>query len=344
MIKSLIKYAIVLSMLASTAAADTGWWRVYFSTPWISRDRVDVKINPEHGIIRLINKTEKSFFGAFYEISSPAVADALIEARGRGIDVGLVIEKSNSRMETVSRMTEAGIKIVTDDSRALMHNKFAVSDGKIIWTGSYNLTLNDAYKNNNNAIEIRSHELAGIYLDEFNEMFRHGVFGNKREHGLFGELTHKYYVKIGDTNINAFFSPENGIERIIINRLKKAKKSIRFMAFSFTSPGIADTMIRCRKNGISVSGIMETRGSGTKHSQYRKMKVEDIQVRLDSNKRNMHHKVIIIDDDIVITGSYNFSKGADRRNDENILILDNRDIAAVYIKEFNELYDNHTAE
>jgi phosphatidylserine/phosphatidylglycerophosphate/cardiolipin synthase-like enzyme len=52
----------------------------------------------------------------------------------------------------------------------------------------------------------------------------------------------------------------------------------------------------------------------------------------------MHHKVIVIDEEIVITGSYNFSKNASRNNDENVLVVENRDIAAEYMKEFHRLY------
>jgi len=58
---------------------------------------------------------------------------------------------------------------------------------------------------------------------------------------------------------------------------------------------------------------------------------------LDRNQHAMHHKVLIIDERLVITGSYNFSKNADRRNDENIIIIDNPEIAAEYLAEYRRL-------
>ena len=68
------------------------------------------------------------------------------------------------------------------------------------------------------------------------------------------------------------------------------------------------------------------------------MKVESVPVRLDKNRGVMHHKVIIIDDYRVITGSFNISKNANNKNDENIIILDSRDLALKYIEEFNRIY------
>ena len=54
----------------------------------------------------------------------------------------------------------------------------------------------------------------------------------------------------------------------------------------------------------------------------------------DGNPGVMHHKVILIDDDIVVTGSFNFSANADDSNDENVVVLRNKDIAALYLQEF----------
>ena len=68
------------------------------------------------------------------------------------------------------------------------------------------------------------------------------------------------------------------------------------------------------------------------------MKLEGLQVRLDRNRGAMHHKVIIIDGERVIMGSYNYSRNANRYNDENIMIIDNREIAGRYLAEFKRLW------
>jgi phosphatidylserine/phosphatidylglycerophosphate/cardiolipin synthase-like enzyme len=316
-----------------------GWWKLYFNTPGQS---VTNKENPESGLVSMIGRTEKYFHGAFYEISSPRVINALADARKRGVDVKLVSEKQNARKRRsmLKRFAESGIEVVTDAGRrgGLMHNKFAVIDGRYVWTGSYNPSDNDSTKNDNNAILIDSPLLADIYENEFMEMSRDRIFGNRSEPGPFADLRNCYHIKIEETDINVYFSPENNVENIILQRLRKAKISIHFMAFSFTSPGIGEMMIRKMKEGLQVQGIFERRGTKEAHSQYTKMKLEEMAVKLDHNRNLMHHKVIVIDGSRVIMGSYNFSRNANRSNDENILIIDNKDIAAEYLSEFRRLW------
>lgn len=334
-----------LALLLPAGVSGAGWWKLYFTSPgkWAVLSK---SVNPETGLAAILGKAEESFYGAFYEISSPAIIDALVKARKRGVTVKLVTEHDTMRSKKgkgtryLKRLEEAGIEMVSDPSRrrGLMHDKFAVIDGKYVWTGSYNPTVNDSGRNNNNAILIYSTILAGIYKNEFLEMFDEEIFGNRKEEGPFADLRKNYHVNIDGTDINAYFAPEDNVERIILKRLEKAKSSIHFMAFSFTSAGIGEMMIRKFKAGVSVQGIFERRGAKSGHSQYVKMKLEGLPVRLDTNRGAMHHKVIIIDGERVIMGSYNFSKNANRSNDENILIIDNKEIASEYLSEFKRLW------
>ncbi len=91
--------------------------------------------------------------------------------------------------------------------------------------------------------------------------------------------------------------------------------------------------------GVTVSGVFE-------ESQYRSnigtefdlFRFNELDVRLDGNPRSMHHKVIIIDESIVVTGSYNFSASAEKSNDENTLVIHNSEIAALYLGEFRQVF------
>ena len=328
---------LIFIIISSQYLYGEGWWHLYFTSPGHESAK---NINPEDALIGSISKARKSFYGAFYDITSKPVIKELINAHRNGIDIKLVIEKDNLKKKETRELVNAGVPIVTDDRRALMHNKFAVIDGRIVWTGSYNLTYNDAHKNNNNAIVIESEDVADMYMAEFKEMFDYKIFGNKKEYRIFPSINKKkYFAKIGDTDINVYFSPDDNIERIILERLKKAKKSVYFLAFSFTSNRLGEEMVTLRKKGIAVYGVIEKIGSDTKESEYVKLKLEGVQAKLDKNRNRMHHKVIIIDESLVITGSYNFSKNANEKNDENIIILNNRDIAGLYIDEFKRLYN-----
>ena len=68
------------------------------------------------------------------------------------------------------------------------------------------------------------------------------------------------------------------------------------------------------------------------------MSAAGLDVRLDGNTGKMHHKVIIIDESILITGSYNFSRNAETQNDENVLVIHNPELAARFLKEFERVY------
>jgi phosphatidylserine/phosphatidylglycerophosphate/cardiolipin synthase-like enzyme len=111
------------------------------------------------------------------------------------------------------------------------------------------------------------------------------------------------------------------------------------MAFSFTADNIADAMLERADAGITVTGVFEENqyyaNIGT---EYDRLHNAELDIRLDGNNRNMHHKTIIIDDRIVILGSYNFSRNAEIRNDENTLIIFNSEIAELYTSEFQRIF------
>ena len=119
-----------------------------------------------------------------------------------------------------------------------------------------------------------------------------------------------------------------------------AEESIYFLAYSFTSDELSDALVERAKSGVTVIGVFDKdqyhSNSGT---EFDNLHNAGIQVNLDANPRLMHHKVIIIDQQIVITGSYNFSNNAEHYNDENTLIIHNPDITAQYMAEFQQIYD-----
>ena len=92
-----------------------------------------------------------------------------------------------------------------------------------------------------------------------------------------------------------------------------------------------------RNSQVIIAGLFEKR-QNNKWSQYNYLKDNKINVTLDNNPATMHHKVFIIDNRTVITGSYNPTKNANNNNYENILILHNEKIAEIFLEEFNSIY------
>ena len=98
-------------------------------------------------------------------------------------------------------------------------------------------------------------------------------------------------------------------------------------------------MIRKHNEGIEVSGLLDNfQNKGSKYSEYKKLLNESIDVLLwGDSKAFLHNKVFIVDESIVITGSYNPSRNGDKVNDENILIIYDKEIAKKYISKFKEI-------
>jgi phosphatidylserine/phosphatidylglycerophosphate/cardiolipin synthase-like enzyme len=132
----------------------------------------------------------------------------------------------------------------------------------------------------------------------------------------------------------------------VISRLtplvEGAQRSIRFMAFSFTHDALGEAVLGRAEAGVDVQGIFETRGSETEFSELPRLYCADVPTRQDGNPGTFHHKVFVIDDQLLITGSLNFSDNADESNDENVLIINNPDIAAEYLKEFERRWAEAT--
>jgi phosphatidylserine/phosphatidylglycerophosphate/cardiolipin synthase-like enzyme len=109
------------------------------------------------------------------------------------------------------------------------------------------------------------------------------------------------------------------------------------MAFSFTQNDMGNAILARAKAGVKVSGVFETTGSNTQFSEYKTFSQEGLEVYTDGNPYVMHHKVIIIDDRITIFGSFNFSENADKRNDENLLIVEDPAIARAFKTEYERV-------
>ena len=124
----------------------------------------------------------------------------------------------------------------------------------------------------------------------------------------------------------------------VLARLAAAKKSIHFMTFSYTADAISDAMIAKLKAGLTVRGVFETQNAGGSGADFTRLKQGGVDVLEDGNCYILHHKVIIIDERTVITGSYNFTGSAERDNDENLVIVDNPAVARAYLEEFARVY------
>ncbi len=321
-------------------AAQGDWWEVYFADWQNKNDPDDYAGTIEEEIIKKIDAAQDSIHIASFEFDLTPVADALIRAYERGVDVRWVTDDEHGIEADeepghgqFAMLEDAGIEIKDDGRGALMHNKFWIFDRKIVWTGSTNITVNGIFKQDNNVIVVHSPALAEIYEREFDEMWD-GEFGP-----LSTSTIDQQSVIVDGTKIQVLFAAEDEAMDYILPYLANAQSNIRFMAFSFTYDNMEDVITDRFENGVDVAGVFEKTGSSTEYSELGDMYCSGMKVRRDGNGGFLHHKVVVVDERIVITGSLNFSDNANDSNDENVIIVDNADIAALYLEEFGQVWD-----
>lgn len=270
--------------------------------------------------VELLTSAQESIHCALYDIGLPSVQQTLLE-KSQKMDVRVVTDSDYLKKFNHS--------FVHADTSGLMHNKFCIVDGRKLSAGSMNPTNNDAHKNNNNFILVESEVAARNYEAEFQELWS-GVFKK-------GDPVANPKIMLGEIPIETYFCPEDHCAARVKEELKKATISIYFMTFSFTHEGIADILLLKHIDGIAISGVMETRQI-SQYSVFSLLEYQGIPVRQDGNKNNLHHKVFIIDNETVITGSFNPTDGGDRRNDENLMIIRDKSIAAQFLQEFKYVW------
>ena len=274
-------------------------------------------------LVEYINNSDESVHCALFDLDLENVLSTLSE-KSLEIDVKVVIDNNNFD----EKMSGRGI--IKDTSSQLTHNKFCVFDSSIVWTGSFNPTNNGAYKNNNNVIVIESINLANNYELEFNELWNYN-FGK-------GHKTVEPIIYLNNKKYENYFCPEDNCQWHVLNALSRATQSIYFMVFSFTDFDISELLVLKKSNGLDVRGVLESKRVTMKYNQYNNLVKGGVIVRKDVNPYTLHHKVFIIDNKTVITGSYNPTKAANTKNDENVLIIHNREIAQKYLEEFDSLF------
>ncbi|WP_341757115.1 MULTISPECIES: phospholipase D family protein [unclassified Candidatus Tisiphia] len=160
---------------------------------------------------------------------------------------------------------------------------------------------------------------------------------------LFGIATGVGYNEISTTaswhsfhnetdNLNVCFTPPSGCGSLIAQEISKAKDSIYIQAFGLTSQKIVDQLIKAKQNGVEIRVLLDRSNLHDRYSKMHELKRAGIDVSIDKVPGIAHNKIMIIDKSKVITGSFNFTNAADNRNAENVLLIENSDIAETYLQ------------
>lgn len=345
----------------------TGEIKVYFNHPVDNsvaqtENAVNLGNTLDDKLIEKINACTNTLDIAIYNSSSPSattgIAGALNAAHARGVQIRLIYDGSTT--SSMLGFLDPAIPLLASPNNAsygIMHNKFVIFDANdidpnkpLVWTGSTNWTVPQIDgPDKNNVITVQDQALALGYKLEFEEMWGSATMTPNLTTSKFGPFKtdntpHNYII--GGKVIENYFSPSDGANSRIINTLNSANSDINIATMVITRNDIATTIINKYNSGIvNTNVVLDTQNPTGNQFSNIQSSIASGHAVLDVLTGILHHKFVVVDnynaasDPQVLTGSHNWSSSAETKNDENILIVHDANIANQYYQAFYYLYN-----
>ena len=156
--------------------------------------------------------------------------------------------------------------------------------------------------------------------------------------------SYAYAIELEFNGVKAevYFSPNGGCTQAIVNAYNKATETIYVQAYSLTSAPITTALIAAKNRGVKVVVIADSAQKNDRYSTIKQLYNFDIPVYIDGAHRIAHDKVSLIDNKLVITGSFNYSASAERYNGEQIILIHSVDLARIYANSFAKHLNHST--
>ena len=292
-------------------------------------------------IVDFIDGAKTRLYIAVQELDSADITRAIIRARQRKVLVKLVLEGSyltvkraradpflqagqnEANRQLHDAVLRASIDVKSDFNPDIFHQKFIIRDGSAVLTGSTNFTDLGTTKNLNHVVIIHDRKVANTYTKEFMEI-QEGRFGANGE----GHDPSPRDVTVSDIPVRILFAPDHSPEMEIMKQMAKAKSRVDFAVFTFArSSGIDDMMIQLTQGaGKTVRGLLDGQSANQTWAATRPVKNAGARLLVTKSQPGtplgkLHHKLMVIDEQVIIAGSFNYTGPATRLNDENIVIL-----------------------
>jgi len=324
----------------------------------------------EQVIVDFIHGARSTLEIAVQEIDSLAIAQAILDARWRGIRVNIFLEQDYDvrsdlvgtppkpptpspgetpeqalyraqwlndetdlavNRQILAALLRSDIDVKGDFNPKIFHQKFILRDyiGKAVPTsallsGSANFTWTDTHVNLNNVFIFRNAYICGQYLNEV-EQLKRGSFGR----GMHGDVPKTY--DLAGIPVRVLFAPDHTPELEIVKQLLKGARECFFAIFTFAgSSGIDDAMLAMARGGMQIKGVLDQGQAAQNWAAPRWLVHPNIELFVPKREgvltqlRKVHHKLMVIDELIVVGGSFNYTEPANAFNDENIFVMGRR--------------------
>ena len=317
-------------------------------------------------IVNFVGQAETCLDVAVQELDNKRIAQAILDAMYRGVDVRMFMEQdylkadkppkpqkktheteedalrraqweerhpnrdAKTNREILAALLRCGADVKADLNPNIFHQKFVVRDYRdgrsqgnpALLTGSTNFTWTGTHRNLNHVIVFNDYRICRTYADEFAELMG-GTFGrlNPRSHD------EPKTVNLNGVPVQILFAPDHAPELEIIKQMLKCTERVDFAIFTFSgSSGIDDAMVMLRRAKLSIRGVLDGGQGKRDWAATHWLHNEGIDVRFADKVRmpglgKLHHKLMVIDNHILVAGSMNYTRPANLYNDENIFVI-----------------------
>jgi phosphatidylserine/phosphatidylglycerophosphate/cardiolipin synthase-like enzyme len=317
--------------------------------------------NLEQVIVDFIGGAQRTLDIAVQELDNEKIAQAILDARFRGVSVRMVVEQDyllTARLPAVraragedeaaalhrvqwglesgeksleenrrlfSALLRCNVDIKSDYNPEIFHQKFVIRDYRgdarptsALLSGSANFTVTDCHQNLNHVVIFHDARICKEYAGEFTSI-RAGHFG-RGEHGDVPKCHN-----LNGVPVKVLFAPDHTPELEIMKQMLKATDRVDFAIFTFSgSSGIDDVMVTLQAAGRHVRGAVDPGQGVQTWAATHDLDRAGIEIFFPDRTppfRKLHHKLMVVDEAIVVAGSFNYTAPANEYNDENIFVL-----------------------
>ncbi len=323
----------------STASASNGKIQVFFNYPPEPGNNTFIGKSMPDTLARYIGLAQETLDLALYNFNNDGLSvnlsQALNEASERGVRVRVVACGSTAGVGLRELNSEIPV-LKSPEGRqfGIMHHKFILFDARhtnpdvpLVWTGSMNLTRNQVNRDPNHALLIRDQALSKAYLEEFNGMWGGNQATPDTSKSVFGTKKSKLVpnnFRINDLDAILYFSPYEPVTGKLIAFIQEAEKNLFVATMLITRHDVANALIAAHNRGVEVNVLISTNPASNDIAPLLEEELGD-RFTFFEGPGIMHHKYVIRDqgtaETSIWTGSHNWGYSAEKRNDENVLIL-----------------------
>jgi phosphatidylserine/phosphatidylglycerophosphate/cardiolipin synthase-like enzyme len=317
-------------------------------------------------LIRAIDATQKTLDIAIYELAIREVRDALVRAKDRGVKVRIVMDQGHlfpekatgKRTPEVQSLVDAGFQLKMlrgGDAYGIMHNKFAVFDGALLETGSYNWTRAADVQHYENALFDDDAARIASYQNYWNWMWSNAAVVDDKhppvkpvldDEGHTAPLAPAPQDSARTLNFNGTSLPResftpHGTAALIAAAIDAAQDTVVVANFSFTHHDLIAALQRAKDRGLKIRVVFDRYQYGFLKEMAQMVEL-GFDVRLsngkDGQKGVMHNKFVVLDGKLVETGSFNWTFNGELNNYENAAFLDAPDDAVAWAAYFDRIW------